>query len=239
MVMNTIYALLAHSWSGLVIAALVAGLGWLVVRAARWRGYSRLRGVRFAGYAVYGLAILLAAGSVVAIVRISRAERRHPPMGKLVDVGGYRMHILAEGDAKGSPTLVWIPGSHGQGLGLYHLHKAMRNETRSILFDRPGTGWSDTGPFPRRTAREAEELRALLDNAGEHGPFILRPFLRRVAGGELRQTAPGENGGGRVARCHASRYVRLSAGWWRPEYPGRPDAGQPTRGLVETLRHLV
>ncbi len=168
---NAVYALLTHSWSGLLIAALVGGLGWLIVRAARWRGYPR---ARFAGYAIYGLAALLAVGSVVAIVRISRAAAGHPPMGKLVDVGGYRMHILAEGEAKGGgPTLVWIPGGHGPGLALYHLHKALRNETRSILFDRPGTGWSDTGPFPRRTAREAEELQTLLDNAGERGPFIL------------------------------------------------------------------
>ncbi|MGH9838614.1 MAG: alpha/beta fold hydrolase [Blastocatellia bacterium] len=171
--MNTIYALLSHSWSGLVIAALVAALGWLIVRAARWRGYPRLRGVRFIGYAVYALAALLTVGSIVAIVRISRALSAHPPMGKLVDVGGYQLHILAEGDAKGGPTLIWIPGGHGPGLALYHLHKAMRNETRSILFDRPGTGWSDTGPFPVSTKREAEELNTLLNNAGEKGPFIL------------------------------------------------------------------
>ncbi len=168
--MNTIYALLAHSWSGLLIAALVAGLGWLIARTARWRGYPR---VRFVGYAIYALALLLAVGSIAAIVRISRAEGRYAPRGKLIDVGGYRMHILAEGDAQGGPALVWLPGGHASGLFIYPLHKALRNETRSILFDRPGTGWSDTGPFPRRTAREAEELRTLLDNAGERGPFIL------------------------------------------------------------------
>lgn len=190
--MNTIYALLAHSWSGLVIAALVAGLGWLIVRAARWRGYPR---VRFAGYAIYALALLLAVGSVVAVVRISWAEAGHPPMGKLVDVGGYRMHIMAEGEAKGGPTLVWIPGGHAPGLALYPFHKAMRNETRSILFDRPGMGWSDTGPFPRRTAREAEELKTLLDNAGERGPFILI----------------GHSYGGLLAANYARRYREKTA----------------------------
>ena len=30
-----------------------------------------------------------------------------------------------------------------------------------ILFDRPGTGWSDPGPFPRRTATEAEAAAML------------------------------------------------------------------------------
>ncbi len=171
--MNTIYALLAHSWSGLLIAGLVGALGWLIARATRWRRYPRLRSARFIGYAVYALALLLAIGSVVAIVRINRTEGLYPPRGKLVDVGGYRMHILAEGDARGGPTLVWIGGGHASGLFIYPLHKALRSETRSVIFDRPGTGWSDTGPFPRRTSREAEELRTLLDNAGERGPFIL------------------------------------------------------------------
>ncbi len=165
--MSMIYSLLSHSWGGLVIAALVAGVGLLLARVGRWRI------VRWVGFAVCALALLLAAGSVVAIVRIARANRAYPPPGRLVDVGGQRMHIWAEGDARGGPTVIWIPGGHSQGLGLYHLHKAMRGETRSILFDRFGTGWSDAGPFPRSTAREAEELNTLLDNAGEKGPFIL------------------------------------------------------------------
>lgn len=165
--MNTIYSLLSHSWSGLIIAAIVAAIGWLILRVKRWRI------VRFLGYAICALALLLTIGSIVAIVRITRANNAYPPPGKLVDVGGHRMHIWAEGDAKGGPTIIWIPGAHQQGLGLYHLHKAMRGETRSILFDRFGTGWSDVGQFPRSTAREAEELKTLLDNAGEKGPFIL------------------------------------------------------------------
>jgi pimeloyl-ACP methyl ester carboxylesterase len=170
MMTNAAYALLSHSWSGLLIAVLVGGLGCLVVRLAHWL---TLRWIRFIGYATYGLAVLLAIGSVVGIVRSASASSRYPPMGKLVDVGGYRMNILAEGDAHGGPTLVWITGGHDTGISLYHLHKVMRNETRSILFDRPGTGWSDTGPFPRTTAREAEELDTLLTKAGERGPFIL------------------------------------------------------------------
>jgi pimeloyl-ACP methyl ester carboxylesterase len=55
---------------------------------------------------------------------------------------------------------------------MHHLHRAFRGETRSILIDRPGTGWSDTGPFPRTTAREAEEVVLALERAGERGPFI-------------------------------------------------------------------
>lgn len=191
--MNTICALLAHSWAGLLIAGLVAAAGWLIARSARWVGRPR---VRFLGYLVLALAALLAAGSLVAIVWIHRGETGRPPMGELVDVGGYRLHVLAEGDARGGPTVVWIGGGHAAGLSMYHLHKAMQGETRSILFDRPGTGWSDTGPFPASTRREAEELRTLLEGSGERGPFVM----------------VGHSYGGLLAANYARRYPQTTAG---------------------------
>jgi pimeloyl-ACP methyl ester carboxylesterase len=168
-----LYWLLSHAWSGLVVAAFVFVVGALIVYGARRFKTRQLRWFRFLGYGVYGLAALATIGAVVAIFRINALETRYEPIGRLVDVGGYRMHILAEGEARGQPTVVWISGVHGQGLLFHHLHRRMREHTRSIIFDRPGTGWSDVGPYPRRTGREAEELATLLRNSGEEGPFIL------------------------------------------------------------------
>jgi pimeloyl-ACP methyl ester carboxylesterase len=168
-----IYWLFSHAWSGLVVAAFVFGVGALIVFGAKRFETRWLRWFRFLGYGVYGLAALASVGAVVAIFRINALEHRYDPPGRLVDVGGYRLHILAEGEARGQSTVVWIPGAHGQGLLFHHLHEEMRTHTRSILFDRAGTGWSDVGPYPRRTRREVEDLVALLRNAGEEGPFIL------------------------------------------------------------------
>lgn len=170
-----IYSLMSHSWSGLLIAALIAVSGLPIVHVARrlqprWRPLGLMR---FLGYGFYGLAGLALIGSGVAMFRIGNLEAKYAAPGKLVDVGGYRMHILAEGEKRGKPTVVWISGAHGQGLLMHHLHKLMRAEGRSILFDRPGTGWSDTGPYPRTTAREAEELAVLLEKSGEKGPFLV------------------------------------------------------------------
>lgn len=170
-----LYSLMSHNWSGLILAGLVGFLGWLLVWGGRkLKAKNRYFGwLRFPGYFVCGLASLMVIGSIVAIVRIGSADSQYPAPGKLVDVGGYRMHIMANGDARSQPTVVWLPGAHSQGLTMYHLHKTWRTIGRSILVDRPGTGWSDTGPFPRTTAREAEELATLLEKAGEKGPFVL------------------------------------------------------------------
>lgn len=171
-----VYGLLSHSWGGLVGAALLAGLSGSLIYVARSlqaRGSRWARRVRAVSYTLSGLAALLGVAGGIAVWRIESAVRTHPPMGKLVDVGGYRMHLLAEGEANGSPTVLWIGGAHSQGLAFYPHHKRLRQQSRSILFDRPGTGWSDTGPSPRRTAQEAEELYLLLKNAGEQGPFLV------------------------------------------------------------------
>ncbi len=122
---------------------------------------------------IAGLGGLLLLGALRHLLSLWTARALHPPPGVLVKVRNRRIHVLAEGDAGDRPPVVWMPGGHASGLALHHLHRELRTEARSILIDRPGTGWSDPGPFPRTTEREAEEVLAALEAAGEEGPFLL------------------------------------------------------------------
>ncbi|MDE2794369.1 MAG: alpha/beta hydrolase [Gemmatimonadota bacterium] len=193
--LSKFYPLLAHTWGGVIIALAVGAIGWALLAWGR-RSASPHRGLaKLFGWVVCAASALLLAGAVVSMVTLMRLGAQHPPMGELVDIGGYRMHILAEGERGDGPTVVWIPGAHAQGLALHHLHVAIRNESRSVLFDRPGTGWSDPGPFPRRTATEADELARLLERAGERGPFVLA----------------GHSYGGLLAANFARRYPERTA----------------------------
>ncbi|WP_157815828.1 alpha/beta fold hydrolase [Kitasatospora sp. CB02891] len=163
---NSLLALLSRDWLGLPVAlvAVAAGIGLAGVGAA-WA--AALGGLALA------VGVLLAAGSVRHLVLMARARRENPPPGRSVEVGGHRMHVLAEGKAGGGPTVVWMPGGHAPGEDFRELHTRMSHRNRSVLVDRFGTGWSDVGPFPRTTAGEAEELLAALDGAGERAPFVL------------------------------------------------------------------
>ncbi|VVE66837.1 hypothetical protein PAN31117_02405 [Pandoraea anapnoica] len=160
---NWIPALLSRDWAGVPIAALI-----LLASLA-----CCLAGAATVGAGLLGIGLLLLAGALYHMVRIASIRAKFAPPGKLVDVGGYRLHVLAEGEVTHLPAIVWMPGAHSGGLALHHLHQLFRGRTRSILIDRAGTGWSDVGPFPRSTALEAQEIVAALENAGERGPFVL------------------------------------------------------------------
>ena len=197
--LSPFYPLLSHPLGGVAIGLVVAAISAILLVLSRQRRAgeptARARPLRVLGVLAGAFAAFVLIAAAMSMLELRRLAVAHPPPGTLVDVGGYRMHILAEGDAVSGPTVIWIPGGHAQGLALHHLHTAIRDETRSILFDRPGTGWSDPGPFPRRTAAEAVELATLLENAGEEGPFVLA----------------GHSYGGLLAANFARRYPERTA----------------------------
>ncbi|MGK4578996.1 alpha/beta fold hydrolase [Kitasatospora sp. HPMI-4] len=165
-VVNGLLAWVSRDWAGLPVALVLGALGAAgVALGATW--------ARVVGGIVVGAAVLLALGSVRHLVHVARVRAEYPPPGRLVDVGGYRMHVLAEGESATKPTVVWVPGGHAPGQEFHQLHTMLREETRSVLVDRPGSGWSDAGPFPRTTETEALELFAALEGAGLNGPFVL------------------------------------------------------------------
>ena len=163
--LDTLYSFLSSDYSGLIIALVLLGLATL---AARRTSNAILR---WLARGVAAIAVLLAVGAVSHIYRVSQIDQRFPAPGEMVELDGYRVHVLAEGPAEG-PAIVWFAGGHIGGLGYYQHHAMLRDDVRSILIDRPGTGWSDAGPFPRTTARQADEVMQVLRKSGEKGPFI-------------------------------------------------------------------
>ncbi|MEU1177875.1 alpha/beta fold hydrolase [Streptomyces sp. NPDC005820] len=164
-VADALLRLLGRDWAGLALALVPAAVGaWCLALGS---------GRRVLGGVLCAVALALALGSLRHLVHVARVRVRYPPPGRMVDVGGHRMHVLAEGDSGARPTVVWMPGGHTGGYALYRLHALARERARSVLVDRPGTGWSDAGPFPRTTAAEAVELLTALERAGEQGPYVL------------------------------------------------------------------
>jgi pimeloyl-ACP methyl ester carboxylesterase len=121
-------------------------------------------GVGLAGLFVIIILILL-------IVPIASTAAPQPP-GRLVDVGGgFMMHIYCTGE--GSPTVVLDAGSNGGTMSWAKVQEQVSEHTGVCSYDRAGMSWSEPGPKPRTFMRIADELHALLQAAGEEGPYVL------------------------------------------------------------------
>jgi pimeloyl-ACP methyl ester carboxylesterase len=93
-----------------------------------------------------------------------------PPPGVLVDVGGRRLHLLCAGS--GAPTVVFEAGASSFAIDWTLVQREVARTNRACAYDRAGMGWSDERPESVQGST-AEDLRALLDKAGERGPFVL------------------------------------------------------------------
>jgi pimeloyl-ACP methyl ester carboxylesterase len=97
--------------------------------------------------------------------------RVYPPPGKLVDVGGYRLHINCTGTD--APTVVIDAGLGDWSTMWAWVQPEVAKTTRVCTYDRAGNGWSDDGPLPRNAVQYAKELHTLLHEANIPVPYVL------------------------------------------------------------------
>jgi len=91
--------------------------------------------------------------------------------GRLVDVGGFNLHLNCSGH--GSPTVVLDSALGGSSVSWSLVQPEIERVARVCSYDRAGFGWSDAGPMPRTAGRIAGELRVLLEHGGVPPPFVL------------------------------------------------------------------
>ncbi len=118
------------------------------------------------------LVILLAcAGATYQIIGTWRDARRFPQRGKSVQVGKIKLNLDCSG--QGSPPVILDSGMSVPALGWIKVQPEVAKFARVCSYDRAGYGWSEPGPEPRTSIQIATELKALLDAAGEKGPYVL------------------------------------------------------------------
>lgn len=118
-----------------------------------------------------GVALLAFAGSAYQSIASALDRRRFPPPGRLVDVGGHRLHINCAGE--GGPTVIIEAAGGGASTEWDHVQAAVARSCTVCVYDRAGYGWSDPGPLPRTTQQVVDELRVLLERAEVERPVVL------------------------------------------------------------------
>jgi pimeloyl-ACP methyl ester carboxylesterase len=165
---------------------------------------------------------LLATMPVLAIAAIRYStglaarilQKRYPPPGRMVSVGGFRLQLYCMGS--GQPAVVIEPGMGVDWVGWRSVIARLTPSHTVCVYDRAGYGWSDPGPKPRTAGREAYELHTLLTAARVAQPYIL------VA----------HSFGAYIARIYASRFPESLAGvvLVEPSHEDEPNSPPPADG---------
>jgi CubicO group peptidase (beta-lactamase class C family)/pimeloyl-ACP methyl ester carboxylesterase len=125
--------------------------------------------------AILAIAVIVVSAAALGAgyerVSAARDEAAYPPPGRLVDIGGYRLHISCMGE--GSPTVIFESGLANLSADWTMVQPQVASTSRACAYDRAGIGWSNDGRQPRDPRRIAHELHALLIKAGVSAPYVL------------------------------------------------------------------
>ncbi len=158
-----VHEVLARVWPPATLALVV----WIIVRARRQLpGRSR----RWLLHPVLAALALASVGGGYQIVH-EIADTSAAMPGRLIDVGGHRLHLSCTGS--GSPTVVLEPGAGGSSSTLDLLTPAVARDTRVCVYDRAGRGWSEPATTPQHAGQIATDLHTVLQRGGVAGPYVL------------------------------------------------------------------
>jgi pimeloyl-ACP methyl ester carboxylesterase len=117
--------------------------------------------------------VALALGAIYQTLGTHRDHKRFPAPGRMVDIGGHRLHLLESGPQNGGPTILLEAGLMSTILSWCNIQRELSRSHHVVSIDRAGLGWSDLGPMPRTADRIVDELHVLLQRAAVPPPYIL------------------------------------------------------------------
>ena len=136
-------------------------------RRFRWKVLLRRIALGIGGIFV----VLLGVGYVYEQLALRQVAAAYRPPGKLVDIGGRRIHIHVEGE--GTPTVILESGLGSYSLSWKEVVPEIAKFTQVVSYDRAGLGWSDPSPHVRDSEGAVADLKAALAAAEISGPFVL------------------------------------------------------------------
>ena len=120
---------------------------------------------------VVALALLAAGGLLFQAIGLKHDKCRFPAPGRLIDVGGHKLHLYEVG--AGSPAVVLESGISASSLNWRKVQTEVAKFAHVCSYDRAGLGWSDLCEGACTPAALATQLHALLRSGGVGGPNIL------------------------------------------------------------------
>lgn len=117
------------------------------------------------------LALLIGLASAAQLKAQGAVQPGSAPLGRLVDIGGRKLHLHCSG--KGSPTVILMAGGGAYSIDWALVQAGIDSTTRVCSYDRAGLAWSDPGPADETVEQTIGDLHLLLRSAGEQAPYLL------------------------------------------------------------------
>ena len=149
-------------------------------------------------YRVNPTSFLLILWIIVSIIVNAQTDTawQYPPLGKLVDIGGWQLHLHGQGTNKKGPAVILEAGAGDFSFDWSLVHPEVAKFAPVYSYDRAGHAWSDMGPKPRTMQQTVYNLHTLLHKANVPPPYIL----------------VGASYGGFLVRLFAQQYPKEVAG---------------------------
>ncbi len=135
------------------------------------------KAARITGGIIGVLIIIIIIFAVYNQIALKTEADKITPNGQMIDVGDYKVHVYTEGAASDYPTLIFLSGSATVApvYDFKQLYTLLSDEYRIAVVEKAGYGYSDIIDIERDVDTMVEELRAALNGAGIHYPYILLP----------------------------------------------------------------
>ncbi len=137
--------------------------------------------------------LLIAAGAAYQAAGASIDRRAFPPPGRLVDLGGRRLHLVEQGTG---PAVIFESGISATCLNWTAVQAEVARFAHAYTYDRAWLGWSDPARSARTTSEIVRDLHALVEAAHIPKPFVL----------------VGHSFGGLLVQAYAAKYPSDLAG---------------------------
>jgi pimeloyl-ACP methyl ester carboxylesterase len=165
------------------------------------------------------LIFIIIAGFIYEAVAFRINRKEFPMPGKLVDAGGYKLHLNVKGE--GAYTIIFEAGSGETSLSWGEIPEELSSYARIVSYDRAGYAWSEKAETERSGYHIVHELYSALQQEGIKGPYIL------------------------VGHSLGGMYLRLFAEEYREEVAGlvlvdaRPEDDEEQTASIYAKEHYV
>lgn len=156
------------------------------------------------------------------------SSQEYSPPGRLVDIGGRKLHLYCTG--KGSPTVILVAGGGAFSIDWARVQPKIAENTRVCSYDRAGLAWSDPGPDEETVEETVNDLHSLLHVSGERAPYVL--VSRGV---DRRHFHSGVSTRLFQRRSRPRLHKQCQPSWPRPEEQGWPHLGAFRGGIALSL----